>query len=115
MLVVMSHTASGADIDRVVDAIRDMGYEAQPIPGKQRTAIGLIGNDGKVDGGRLESLPGVLRVIAVTQPYKQVSREWRDESTIIELANGTRIGGNDIVLMAGPCAVESRDQILNIA
>jgi 3-deoxy-7-phosphoheptulonate synthase len=111
----MSHTASKSDIDRVIASIQDMGYEAQAIPGKQRTAIGLLGNDGKVDGGRLESLPGVLQVISVTQPYKQVSREWRPEPTIIELPNGTRIGGNEIVLMAGPCSVESRDQILTIS
>jgi 3-deoxy-7-phosphoheptulonate synthase len=115
MLVVMSHGASGPEIERVVDTIREMGYEARPIPGQQRTAIGLVGNDGKVDSGRLEALPGVLQVIHVTQPYKQVSREWRAEPTIIELANGTRIGGDDVVLMAGPCSVESEAQILDVA
>ncbi|CAN5655567.1 3-deoxy-7-phosphoheptulonate synthase [soil metagenome] len=115
MLVVMSHNASEADIGRVVSTIRDMGYDARPIPGKQRTAIGLIGNDGKVDSSRLEALPEVLQVIHVTQPYKQVSREWRADPTIIELANGTRIGGDDIVLMAGPCSVESEEQILGVA
>src|SRR5690606_17984478 len=115
MLVVMSHTASDVDVRRVIDVIRDMGYEARPIPGRQRTAIGLIGNDGKVDSGRLESLPEVLQVIHVTQPYKQVSREWKNEPTIIELANGTRIGGNELVLMAGPCSVESEEQIVSIA
>ena len=115
MLVVMSHTASDSDVRRVIDVIRDMGYEARPIPGKQRTAIGLIGNDGKVDSGRLESLPEVLQVIHVTQPYKQVSREWRPEPTIVELPNGTRVGGADVVLMAGPCAVESSEQIVSIA
>jgi 3-deoxy-7-phosphoheptulonate synthase len=115
MLVVMSHDAAEQDVQRVVKTIEDLGYEARPMPGKQRTAIGLVGNDGKVDGGRLESLPGVLRVIHVSQPYKQVSREWRTEPTIIELENGTRIGGNEIVLMAGPCSVESEAQILGIA
>ena len=111
----MSHSASPADVRRVMDVIREMGYEARAIPGKQRTAIGLIGNDGKVDGSRLEGLPGVLQVIHVTQPYKQVSREWRAEPTIIELRNGTRIGGSDVVLMAGPCAVESEEQITTVA
>ncbi len=115
MLVVMSHTAGDADVRRVIDAIREMGYEARPIPGRQRTAIGLIGNDGKVDSTRLEGLPEVLQVIHVTQPYKQVSREWRSEGTIIELANGTRIGGDEVVLMAGPCSVESTEQIVSIA
>src|SRR5688572_28121612 len=115
MLVVMSHAASAAEVGRVLDVIREMGYDARPIPGKQRTAIGLIGNDGKVDSGRLEALPGVLQVIHVTQPYKQVSREWRPEPTIVELPNGTRIGGDEVVLMAGPCSVESAEQIVGIA
>jgi 3-deoxy-7-phosphoheptulonate synthase len=115
MLVVMSHDAAEQDVERVVKIIEDLGYEARPMPGKQRTAIGLVGNDGKIDSGRLESLPGVLRVIHVSQPYKQVSREWRAEPTIIELENGTRIGGNEIVMMAGPCSVESEAQIIGIA
>jgi 3-deoxy-7-phosphoheptulonate synthase len=115
MLIVMRHGASEESVRRVVDAIREMGYQARPMPGKQRTAIGLIGNDGKVDSGRLEALPDVMQVIHVTQPYKQVSREWRAEPTIIELQNGTVIGGNDVVLMAGPCSVESKEQILQIA
>src|SRR5262245_4599741 len=115
MLIVMSHTASDEDVGRVITTISDMGYEARPIPGKQRTAIGLIGNDGKVDSGRLEALPGVMQVIHVTQPYKQVSREWRTENTVIELPNGTRIGANEVVLMAGPCSVESEQQIISIA
>jgi len=115
MLVVMSHTASEADVRTVVATIEEMGYEACPIPGRQRTAVGLIGNDGKVDSGRLESLPGVRQVFHVTQPYKQVSREWREEPTVVELPNGTRIGDAEVAVMAGPCAVESEEQILSIA
>jgi 3-deoxy-7-phosphoheptulonate synthase len=115
MLVVMRHGAPESSVRRVVDAIRELGYQARPMPGKQRTAIGLIGNDGKVDSSRLEALPDVLQIIHVSQPYKQVSREWRSEPTIVELDNGTRIGGNEVVLMAGPCSVESESQILDIA
>jgi 3-deoxy-7-phosphoheptulonate synthase len=115
MLVVMSQDASDGDVARVVGTIREMGYDARPIPGKQRTAVGLIGNDGRVDSARLEALPHVLQVIHVSQPYKQVSREWRAESTVIELFNGTRIGGDEVVLMAGPCSVESEEQILGVA
>jgi len=115
MLVVMRHDATPADIQGVVDRIVDMGYGAAPIPGRQRTAVGLIGNDGKVDPSRLEGLSGVLQVIHVSQPYKQVSREWRDEATVIQLDNGTTIGGVDVAVMAGPCSVESEDQILAIA
>jgi len=68
-----------------------------------------------VDSSRLEGLEGVLEVIPVSQPYKQVSREWREADTVVELANGTRIGGEEVVVMAGPCAVESEAQIMDIA
>jgi len=115
MLIAMKHGASQAEIDRVVATIRELGYRPEPMPGRQRTAIGLVGNDGLVDADRLVGLPGVARIIHVTQPYKQVSREWREESTVIELANGTRIGGREVVVMAGPCAVESEAQILETA
>jgi 3-deoxy-7-phosphoheptulonate synthase len=115
MLVVMSHAATDDDVNRVIATIEQMGYEARPIPGKQRTAVGLIGNDGHVDSSALESLPNVLQVIHVSQPYKQVSREWKSENTIVELPNGTRIGGNEIAIMAGPCSVESEKQLLTIA
>jgi 3-deoxy-7-phosphoheptulonate synthase len=115
MLVVMKQNASEDEIGRVVDTIRSMGYDPRPIPGRQRTAVGLIGNDGRVDSARLEGLPGVLEVIAVSHPYKQVSREWQSEDTVVTLPNGTRIGGREIVVMAGPCAVESEEQILQIA
>jgi 3-deoxy-7-phosphoheptulonate synthase len=81
----------------------------------QRTAVGLIGNDGRVDTARLMDLDGVLECIPVTQPYKQVSREWREEDTVVTLGNGTVIGGPEVVLMAGPCAVESEEQILTSA
>lgn len=115
MLIVMSHSASDDEIRDVVQVIEEMGYEARPIPGRQRTAVGLVGNDGRVDAGRLEGLPGVLEVISVSHPYKQVSREWKEEDTVVTLSNGTRIGGDEIAIIAGPCAVESEDQILRIA
>jgi len=115
MLVVMKHSATAAEIDAVVATIKEMGYGARPIPGEQRTAVGLIGNDGAVDSGRLLGLDGVLEVIPVTHPYKQVSREWREADTVVTLANGTRIGGSDVVVMAGPCAVEGEKPILEIA
>jgi 3-deoxy-7-phosphoheptulonate synthase len=115
MLVVMKKNASPDEIEAVVGTIRDMGYDARPIPGRQRTAVGLIGNDGRVDSARLEGLSGVLEVISVSQPYKQVSREWKEEDTVVVLGNGTRIGGSDVVVMAGPCAVETEEQILGVA
>jgi 3-deoxy-7-phosphoheptulonate synthase len=115
MLIVMKHNARPEEVDAVVRVIEEMGYEGRPIPGKQRVAIGLIGNDGNVDAGRLIALAGVLEVITVTQPYKQVSREWREEPTVIDLANGTAIGGRDVALIAGPCSVESEEQIIGVA
>jgi len=115
MLIVMKHNATADEIDAVVDVIQDMGYDARPIPGGQRTAVGLIGNDGGVDSARLQGQEGVLEVIPVTHPYKQVSREWREENTLVELPNGTVVGGRDVVVMAGPCAVEGEAQILGVA
>lgn len=115
MLVVMKHGATPDQVQGVVRAIEELGYGARPMPGAQRTSVGLVGNDGRVDEGRLVGLDGVLRVIHVSQPYKQVSREWCPEDTIIELDNGVRIGGSEVVVMAGPCAVESREQILTTA
>ncbi|HEU4560842.1 MAG TPA: 3-deoxy-7-phosphoheptulonate synthase [Longimicrobium sp.] len=115
MLIVMRHDATPEQVQAVVDVINEMGYAARPMPGKQRTAVGLVGNDGKVNADRLVSLGGVLEIIHVTQPYKQVSREWREEPTVVELPNGTRIGGGEVVVMAGPCSVESEAQIVGIA
>jgi 3-deoxy-7-phosphoheptulonate synthase len=85
------------------------------MPGRQRTTIGVIGNEGPVDASRVLGLPGVREVIPVTQPYKQVSREWKSESTVIRLAGGLAIGGDEVVVMAGPCSVESESQIIAAA
>src|SRR5688500_14774639 len=112
MLVVMQHDASTADVERVCETIREMGYEARPMPGAQRTAVGLVGNDGRVDGSRIEALPGVLEVIHVPQPYKQVSREWRPDNTIVTIAPGISFGAEEIPIIAGPCSVEPEEQIV---
>ncbi|MFL5480823.1 MAG: 3-deoxy-7-phosphoheptulonate synthase [Gemmatimonadaceae bacterium] len=115
MLVVMQHDATSKDVERVVAIIQEMGYEARPMPGAQRTAVGLVGNDGRVDGSRLEALPGVAQVIHVTQPYKQVSREWKNENTIVDLGHGVMVGGDSVVVIGGPCSVESEEQIMSAA
>jgi 3-deoxy-7-phosphoheptulonate synthase len=115
MLIVMRHGAAEEEIQAVVATIEEMGYQARPMPGKQRTTVGLVGNDGRVDGSRLAALPGVQEIIHVTKPYKQVSREWQAESTIVRLPGGLTIGGDDVVVMAGPCSVESERQILQAA
>jgi 3-deoxy-7-phosphoheptulonate synthase len=115
MLIVMRHGAPEEDIQRVAAAIEEMGYQARPMPGKQRTTVGLVGNDGRVDASRLAALPSVQEIIHVTKPYKQVSREWKPESTVIRLPGGLTVGGEDVVVMAGPCSVENERQILEAA
>ena len=85
------------------------------MPGAQRTAVGLVGNDGRVDASRLEGLPGVQEVIHVSKPYKQVSREWRPESTVVRLAGGVTVGGPEVVAIAGPCSLETERQVLDSA
>jgi 3-deoxy-7-phosphoheptulonate synthase len=115
MLVVMHHSATQAEIEGVCRAIREMGYQPVPMPGEQRTAIGLIGNDGRVDDTHVIGLPGVSQVIHVSKPYKQVSREWKPETTIVTLAPGVQVGGREVVVIAGPCSVESEQQIVTAA
>jgi len=115
VLIVMRHGATRDEVQKVISVIEELGYQAQPMPGAQRTAVGLIGNDGRVDASRLEGLPGVQEVIHVTQPYKQVSREWKSENTVVRLAGGVAFGGNEIVAIAGPCSVESERQIIESA
>ncbi|MHB1298310.1 MAG: 3-deoxy-7-phosphoheptulonate synthase [Gemmatimonadaceae bacterium] len=115
MLVVMKHDATDADVARVCDWIKERGYTPAPMPGAQRTAVGLVGNDGRVDGSALEDMPGVAEVIHVSNPYKQVSREWRPENTIVTIAPGVQFGGTEIPVIAGPCSVETEEQILAAA
>ena len=115
MLIVMKHNATAQEVQGAVDTIHALGYKARPMPGRQRTAIGLVGNDGRVDSARLVGLPGVLEIIPVSKPYKQVSREWREDDTVVTLANGTAIGGRAVAVMAGPCSVESEEQIMGVA
>ncbi|MGH7186354.1 MAG: 3-deoxy-7-phosphoheptulonate synthase, partial [Pseudomonadota bacterium] len=115
MLIVMRHGATEEEVQRVVGVIREMGYQARPMPGAQRTAVGLVGNDGRVDSSRLEGLPGVPEVIHVSRPYTQVSREWKPENTVVRLPGGVTVGGTDVVVIAGPCSVESESQIIEAA
>lgn len=115
MLIVMNNAATEADVARVCQSIQALGFESRPIPGEQRTSIGVVGNDGRVDSTSIECLPGVLKVIHVSSPYKQVSREWRDDNTILELSNGAKIGDGSITIIGGPCSVESHEQIFATA
>jgi 3-deoxy-7-phosphoheptulonate synthase len=98
----------------VVEKIRSLGLLPHAIPGAQRTAIGITGNKGALDPSLFDAMPGVREAIRVSQPFKLVSREVKEEDTVIE-AGGVSIGGPRIVVMAGPCSVESREQILESA
>jgi 3-deoxy-7-phosphoheptulonate synthase len=111
----MRHGATADEVQKVISVVEEMGYQAAPMPGAQRTAVGLVGNDGRVDASRLEGLPGVQEVIHVSKPYKQVSREWRPESTVVRLAGGVTVGGPEVVALAGPCSVETERQVLESA
>ncbi len=112
MLIVMDHSASPEQIQAVTAAVQAMGLQAEPIPGSQRTAIGVLGNQGPVDDTAIRDLPGVREVISVSKPYKLVSRDFHPEATVVEVA-GVRIGqGEKPVIIAGPCSIESESQML---
>jgi 3-deoxy-7-phosphoheptulonate synthase len=114
MLVVMKPHASEAEIEAVLEKIRSLGLQPHPIPGAQRVAIGITGNKGGLEPGQFETLPGVADAIRVSQPFKLVSREVKEEDTVIDVG-GVKLGGREIVVMAGPCSVESREQLLEAA
>ena len=113
MLIVMDAAASAEDIARVVDTVQGLGLQAHPIPGAQRTAIGVTGNRGAVDRGAFENLPGVTEVIPVSAPYKLVSREAKRENTVVSVG-GVKVGGERLAVAAGPCAIESEARALEI-
>jgi 3-deoxy-7-phosphoheptulonate synthase len=110
----MKSQASAADISRVCAKIEALGFKPHIIPGEQRTAIGITGNSGPIDPAEFEDLPGVADAIRVSKAYKLVSRETKREDTVVKV-NGVPVGGERIVLCGGPCAVESREQILESA
>jgi 3-deoxy-7-phosphoheptulonate synthase len=114
MLIVMDSTATAEDVRRVVDAVEGLGLQAHAIPGAQRTAIGVTGNRGSVESASFENLPGVAEVIPVTAPYKLVSREAKREDTVVSVG-GVPVGGPRIAVVAGPCAIESERQAIDVA
>jgi len=120
MLVVMKAQATPEEIQAVCDQITSMGFRPHPLPGAQRTAIGITGNQGEVDRGNLEELSGVAEVIRVSKAYKLASRDVKEEDTIIhfpatETCPEATIGGRNLAVIAGPCSIESRTQAFEIA
>ena len=114
MLIVLKSGATPEALARIEERIRELGFTPHSIEGAGRTAIGITGNKGPVDPGHFRLLDGVADCIPVTAPYKLVSREVKQEQTIVDVG-GVPVGGNGIVVMAGPCAVESKEQILTAA
>jgi 3-deoxy-7-phosphoheptulonate synthase len=116
MLVVMKAQATPEQIQAVCEHIEQLGFRAHPLPGAQRTAIGITGNKGEVDRGNLEELSGVAEVIRVSKPYKLASRDVKEEDTVIRFAGtDAAIGGRGLAIIAGPCSIESREQAFSIA
>ncbi|HEX4019535.1 MAG TPA: 3-deoxy-7-phosphoheptulonate synthase [Acidobacteriaceae bacterium] len=115
MLVVMKAQATPEEIKVVCEHIEQLGFRAHPMPGAQRTAIGITGNQGAIDQSNFEELSGVAEVIRVSKPYKLVSRDVKDEDTVIRFP-GTNavIGGKNLAIIAGPCSIESHEQAFAI-
>src|SRR5438128_12624115 len=109
MLIVMKPVATASEIDAVVNGVEAVGFRAHPMPGATRTAIGITGNEGPIDGRRFENLAGVAEVIRVTKPYKLITLDLRPEKTVVQV-NGATIGGSELAIIAGPCAIENRKQ-----
>ncbi len=114
MLVVMQAHATEEQVRAVCQRIERAGLKPHPIPGAQRTAIGITGNQGLVEIG-LEEMAGVQEVIRVSKPYKLVSRDVKEDNTVIRFPNGGSVGGKELMIIAGPCSVESREQTFAVA
>ncbi|MGB8834495.1 MAG: 3-deoxy-7-phosphoheptulonate synthase, partial [Candidatus Sulfotelmatobacter sp.] len=116
MLVVMKAQATEEQVRRVCKKIEELGYRPHAMPGAQRTAIGITGNKGEVEQGTLEEMDGVQEVIRVSKPYKLVSRDVKEDTTVIRFpGTAATIGGEGLAIVAGPCAIESREQAFAVA
>src|SRR5947208_7784130 len=114
MLIVMKPSVTARDIDAIVNVVEAVGVRAHPMPGATRTAIGITGNQSPIDGRRFENLPGVAEAIRVTKPYKLITLDLRPEKTIVQI-DGATIGGGELAIIAGPCAIESHEQAFAVA
>ena len=114
MLIVMKTDATDIQIKAVLAVIEGLGFKGHPMPGATRTAIGITGNQGAVDPSHFENLPGVADAIRVSKPYKLISLDLRPEKTIVRVGDAS-IGGDELAIIAGPCAIESRTQAFAIA
>jgi 3-deoxy-7-phosphoheptulonate synthase len=115
MLIVMTASSGRAEIDNVVRVVESLGFRPHVMPGANRTAIGITGNQGAVDLSHFENLPGVAEAIRVTKPYKLITLDLRPERTVVDLGDGARIGDGSLAIIAGPCAIENSKQAFAIA
>jgi 3-deoxy-7-phosphoheptulonate synthase len=114
MLIVMKAGAAEQEIAAVVNVIEHLGYRPHVMPGATRTAIGITGNQGAVDAARFENMAGVAEAIRVSKPYKLITLDLRPDKTVVKVGDAT-IGGDELAVIAGPCAIESRDQAFAVA
>lgn len=115
MLIVMNASAGKGEIDNVVRIVESLGFRAHVMPGANRTAIGITGNQGAVDLSHFENIPGVSEAIRVTKPYKLITLDLRPDRTIVDLGDGAKIGDGSLSIIAGPCAIENSKQAFAIA
>lgn len=114
MLIVMKSDASVSEIERVLEIIEVLGFRGHALPGENRTAIAVTGNRGSIDPAHFENLNGVAEAIRVTKPYKLISKDLRPEKSVVKVGTAT-IGGDELAIIAGPCAIESREQLFAAA
>ena len=114
MLIVMKADATDSQVDAVVRVIEELGFKAHPMPGMTRTAIGITGNPSAIDPSHFENIEGVAEAIRVSKPYKLITLDLRPEKTVVRVGDAT-IGGEELAIIAGPCAIESRNQAFAIA
>jgi 3-deoxy-7-phosphoheptulonate synthase len=114
MLIVMKTDATETQVQAVLRVIEELGYRGHPMPGASRTAIGITGNPGAVDPSHFENLPGVAEAVRVSKPYKLVTLDLRSDKTVVKVGDAT-IGGEELAIIAGPCAIESREQAFTVA
>src|SRR5262249_45412694 len=116
MLVVMQAHATADEVRAVCEKIESLGYRGHPLPGAERTAIGITGNKGEIEPGTLEEMAGVRELIRVTKPYKLVSRDIKEDNTVVTFpGTDATFGGRGLAIVAGPCAIESREQAFAVA
>ena len=111
MIVAMQEKATEEQIDAVINAMEEAGVDVHRTTGEFQTILAGVGPTAGLDLTKFEMLPGVLHVHRISAPYKLAGRAWRPEGTVVEFPNGAKIGGQQVAIIAGPCAIESREQI----